>query len=126
LYTKKRRFSGTNRGNGALKALRKPFLANLGARKTAVALNSHLAAAQKVGHCRRGFLGVLRARAHSKNKVAQGRSLTRSEDLIVLFHRGCAAFGSNMDAMKVLWFQRWGNFRVAADIAVKNPQNLLH
>jgi hypothetical protein len=27
-----------------------------------------------------------------------------------------------MDAMKVLWFQRWGNFRAVADIAAKNPQ----
>jgi hypothetical protein len=48
-------------------AFKKSLLANLGARETAVVLNTHLAAAQQVSHCRHGFLGVLGARTHSKN-----------------------------------------------------------
>ena len=61
-------------------------LANAGARKAAVVLDSDLATAQQIGNRRNGFLGVFRARAHGKDEVTQGKCAWL-EDLIGLFHR---------------------------------------
>jgi hypothetical protein len=88
LYAKKRRLGGSTAETALLKALKKSFLANLSPCKPAVALNSHLAATQKISHGRYGFLGALCAGADSQNQVAQGKARTRFEDLFGLFHRG--------------------------------------
>ena len=46
-------------------------LANLGAEKFTVALETDFSAAQQVGHRRNGFLGVLGAGTDSDNKIAK-------------------------------------------------------
>jgi len=81
-----------------LKALRESLLANLGAGKAAVVFDFYLAAAQKIGYGCYGFLGVFCARTDRQDKVAQRKSLPGREDLISLFHRGCAVLGSKMGA----------------------------
>jgi len=63
----------------------------------AVILDPDLPAAEQVGHGGDGFSGVFSAGAHGKNEVAQGKFVW-FEDLIGLFHRGCASIPSNSDA----------------------------
>jgi hypothetical protein len=46
-------------------------LANFSAQEFAVAFETDFAAAQKVGHRRNGFLGVLGARANGENEIAE-------------------------------------------------------
>jgi hypothetical protein len=69
----------------------------LGAGEATVAFKSDLAAAKEIGHCRHGFLCVFRAGANGKDEVTQGEFLTRLENLIGLFHKGCPNL-SNMGA----------------------------
>jgi hypothetical protein len=97
LYAKKRRFRGSTAKRRFLKAFRKSGLANASAREVAVVLNPDLAAAEQVGYGRDGFGGVFGAGAHGKNEIAQGKCAWL-ENLIGLFHRGCALFFSNSGA----------------------------
>ena len=63
----------------------------------AVALELNLATAEQIGDCRDSFLRVLGAGADGENEVAEGESALL-EELIVLFHTGCALSGSKSDA----------------------------
>jgi hypothetical protein len=73
------------------KAFRRSRLANASAREAAVVFDADLAAAQQISHCRDGFLGVFGAGTHGKDEIAQGK-WPRLQDLIGLFHKGCASF----------------------------------
>jgi hypothetical protein len=97
LYAKKRRFRGSTAKRRFLKGFRKSGLANAGAGEVAVIFDPDLTAAEQVGYCRDGFGGVFGAGADGKNEVAQGKC-PWLEDLIRLFHRGCALFFSSSGA----------------------------
>jgi hypothetical protein len=99
LYAKKRRFRGSTAKRRFSKAFRKTGLANASAGEVAVVLNPDLATAEQVGYGRDGLGGVFGAGADGKNEIAQGKC-ARLEDLIGLFHRGCALFFSNSGASR--------------------------
>lgn len=62
------------------------MLADPGAIKATVALHSHPAAAQQIGHCRDCFLGVFGAGTDREDEVTEGKNRTSLEDLVILFH----------------------------------------